>query len=196
MHLRHPSPSPSSSATLQASELRLHGLMCLSLEGDEQAYRRFLDLSAGHLRAFLRRRMAGAPDAVEDVVQECLLAIHNQRHSYDMAAPLTSWLYAIAKYRLIDWYRRHARDVQRHEPFGDEHELFSCADSEAGDAARDLDTLLATLPAQERAAIVHTKLQGWSVRDAAAALRMSEVGVKVAVHRGLKTLAAQLRKQS
>ncbi|MEG1324760.1 MAG: sigma factor-like helix-turn-helix DNA-binding protein, partial [Janthinobacterium sp.] len=41
--------------------------------------------------------------------------------------------------------------------------------------------------------IVHTKLDGWSVRDTAAAMGISEASVKVAVHRGLKTLAANLR---
>lgn len=178
---------------LHATEQRLRSLMLRALAGDDAAYRAFLQAGATHLRAFLRRRMSRWPDDVEDVVQECLLALHNQRHTYDPSMPLTSWMYAIAKYKLIDWLRRHARRDQLHEPFGDAHELFSSADADAADAGRDLDKLLATLPEQQRAAIAHTKLDGWSVRDTAQVLKISEASVKVAVHRGLKALAAKLR---
>jgi RNA polymerase sigma-70 factor, ECF subfamily len=40
-------------------------------------------------------------------VQEALLAIHTQRHTYDPAEPLTPWVYAIARYKLIDHLRRN-----------------------------------------------------------------------------------------
>lgn len=178
---------------LQSTETRLKALIVKGMAGDEGAYRAFLQLAATHLRAFLRRRMQKWPDEVEDLVQESLLAIHNQRHTYDPAAPLTSWMYAITKYKLIDWMRRHARQEALNDPLGDEHELFSSAAADAADAGRDLDKVLTLLPEQQRAAILHTKVDGWSVRETATALRISEANVKVAVHRGLKALAEKLR---
>lgn len=184
------------SEQLHGTELRLHGLMLRGLDGDAAAYRSFLQATSGHLRAFLRRRLQRWPDEVEDLVQECLLAIHNQRLTYDKGVPLTSWIHAIARYKLIDWLRRHGRREARHLPYDEEdsaQELFSSADAEAAEASRDLAQLLQTLPAQQREAIVHTKLDGWSVRDTAAAMGISEASVKVAVHRGLKALAANIR---
>ena len=184
------------SEKLHGTELRLHGLMLRGLDGDAQAYRSFLQSTSAHLRAFLRRRLQRWPDEVEDLVQECLLAIHNQRLTYDTGVPLTSWIHAIARYKLIDWLRRHARRDALHTPYDEDDDaqaLFSSADAEANEASRDLARLLATLPAQQRDAIVHTKLDGWSVRDTASAMRISEASVKVAVHRGLKALAANLR---
>ena len=181
---------------LHGTELRLHGLMLRGLDGDATAYRSFLQASSAHLRAFFRRRLQRWPDEVEDLVQECLLAIHNQRLTYDTGVPLTSWIHAIARYKLIDWLRRHARRDALHTPYDEDDDaqaLFSSADGDAADASRDLARLLATLPAQQRDAIVHTKLDGWSVRDTASAMRISEASVKVAVHRGLKALAANLR---
>jgi RNA polymerase sigma-70 factor (ECF subfamily) len=172
----------------------LRGLLLRALSGDENAYRSFLQAATPHLRAFLRRRMSHWPDEVEDVLQECLLAIHNQRFTYDAGLPLTSWLYAIARYKLVDWLRRHARREMLNEPLDDEHELFSSADADAAEAGRDLAKLLELLPEQQRAAIVHTKLDGWSVAQTAAELKLSEASVKVSVHRGLKSLAAKLRK--
>src|SRR3546814_13954715 len=62
-------------------EVRLHALMTQSLEGDEACYREFLQVTAIHLRAFLKRRLQRWPDEAEDLVQESLLAIHNQRAS-------------------------------------------------------------------------------------------------------------------
>jgi RNA polymerase sigma-70 factor (ECF subfamily) len=171
----------------------LKTLVLQGLDGDESAYRDFLQAAATHLRAFLRRRMRQWPDEVEDLVQEALLAMHNQRHTYDRQAPLTSWMYAITKYKLIDWMRRHARQAALNDPLDDENELFSSTDQEAAEAHRDLNKVLTLLPAQQRAAILHTKVDGWSVRETAEALKISEASVKVAVHRGLKALADKLR---
>ena len=178
---------------LRNTEVRLHALFVQGRDGDADAYRRFLQATATHLRAFLRRRLQRWPDEVEDLVQESLLAIHNQRLSYDAAVPLTSWIYAIARYKLIDWLRRHARRDSLHDQLDDENALFSSADQDAGEARRDLGKLLATLPDKQRDAIIYTKLDGLSVREAAAALQMSEAAVKVSVHRGLKALAGLLR---
>jgi len=79
------------------------------------------------------------------------------------------------------------------DPLDDENEIFSTADADAREVQRNLGKLLELLPAQQRAAIMHTKLDGWSVRETATALQMSEASVKVAVHRGLRTLASRLR---
>ena len=72
-------------------------------------------------------------------------------------------------------------------------ELFSSADADAADARRDLNQLLGQLPEQQRASIVHTKLEGLSVRETAELTGRSESAIKVAVHRGLKALAARMR---
>jgi RNA polymerase sigma-70 factor (ECF subfamily) len=72
----------------------------------------------------------------------------------------------------------------------------SSADQEAGEAQRDLFKLLATLPDKQREAIVYTKLDGLSMREAADLLKMSEAAVKVSAHRGLKALATTLREAS
>lgn len=181
---------------LSEAESKLHTLLVQGMDGDAVAYRHFLQATTTHLRAFLRRRLNRWPDEVEDLVQEALLAIHNQRMTYDRNAPLTAWIHAIAKYKLIDWLRRHARHEMLNDPLDDENELFSTADTDSSDARRDLGKVLDLLPEQQRIAILHTKVDGLSVRETAAAMQISEASVKVAVHRGLKTLAAKLRDES
>lgn len=173
-------------------EDRLRGLLVQGMGGDAAAYREFLRQLTVHLRGFLRRRLQRLPDEVEDLVQETLLAIHNQRHTYDAAQPLTAWVHAIAKYKLIDCLRRRAGRDDLTDELDEEHEVFAAADHEAADARRDLAKLLAGLPDKQREAIVCMKLEGLSVIETAERTGMSESAVKVYVHRGLKALAKMI----
>lgn len=191
----HRIPEGEEKIAVAQTETRLRSLLLRGMDGDEAAYRDFLQTSATHLRAFLRRRLSHWPDEVEDLVQESLLALHNQRMTYDRDAPLTAWMYAIARYKLIDWLRRHARHEGLNDPLDDDSELFSTADADGSEARRDLQKVLNMLPEQQRAAILHTKVDGLSVRETAAAMQISEASVKVAVHRGLKALAEKLRNE-
>jgi RNA polymerase sigma-70 factor (ECF subfamily) len=178
---------------LTVREDRLKEFLVRGLAGDGAAYHRFLGELSGHLRAFLRRRLARLPDEVEDLVQETLLAVHNQRHTYDAAQPLTAWVHAIARYKLVDFLRRRSRRDLLTEPLDDDLEVLSSAVADAAEARRDLARLLAALPERQRMPIVYVKMQGLSVIEAARLTGMSESAVKVAVHRGLKALAAKVR---
>jgi RNA polymerase sigma-70 factor (ECF subfamily) len=146
-----------------------------------------------HLRAFLRRRLAQLPDEVEDLVQETLLAIHNQRHTFDPAQPLSAWVHAIATYKLIDAFRRWARRDFLTAPLDDARAVLAATDANAGAARRDVAKLLDSLPARQRLPIVYMKIEGLSVVETARRTGMSASAVKVAVHRGLKALAAKIR---
>ena len=148
---------------------------------------------SGHLRGFFRRRLTRLPDEVEDLIQETLLAIHNQRHTYDPDQPITAWVHAIAKYKLVDMLRRHGRHALVSDPLDDAMELIADNDSDAAEARRDLDVLLASLPDKQRLPIVHVKIEGLSVIEAAQLTGLSVSAVKIGVHRGLKALAARIR---
>lgn len=175
------------------NEDRLKELLLRGLNGDATAYHAFLkDLSA-YLRGFFRKRLFGWPDDVEDLVQETLLALHNQRHTYRADQPLTPWVHAIARYKLVDLLRSKTSREAHNDPLDDELELFASSDTDAADARRDLGKLLADLPDRQRLPIVHVKLEGLSVLEVAQMTGMSESAVKIGVHRGLKALAAKIR---
>lgn len=178
---------------MSAREDRLKSLLVEGLAGDATAYRTFLKELSAHLRAFLRGRLSRLPDEVEDIVQETLLAVHNQRHTYDPGQPLTAWIHAIARYKLIDVLRRRTGSEALNEPLDDEIEVFAASDTDADDARRDLAKLLEQLPDRQRLPIIHMKLEGRSVVEAAQLTGMSEAAVKVGVHRGLRALAALIR---
>src|SRR5260370_36753412 len=90
-------------------EVELKALMLASLDGDGASHRALLDRLSRRLRAYCKGKLAGiGRDATEaeDLVQEAVLAIHLKRHTYDPAEPLTPWVHAIARYKLIDFLRR------------------------------------------------------------------------------------------
>lgn len=181
---------------VSAHETRLRQLLLQSLDGDSAAYQAFLKDAAARLRAYFRKRMTRWPDDVEDMVQETLLGLHNQRHTYDAQMPLTAWMYAIAKYKYVDALRRRSTREDLSDPIDDMAEWLAASDDEAHEAQRDLALLLEQLPDRFRLPIVHTKLEGLSVAEAAQATGMSESAVKVGVHRGLKALAALIRSKT
>src|SRR5713101_6453275 len=94
---------------MTSNEAALRALMKAGLDGDSAAHRTLLERLSGQLRAYYKERLArigrSAAEA-EDLVQEALIAVHIQRHTYDLAEPLTPWVYAIARYKLIDHLRR------------------------------------------------------------------------------------------
>ncbi|MDR5752329.1 MULTISPECIES: sigma-70 family RNA polymerase sigma factor [unclassified Caballeronia] len=180
-------------ARLKAREAHLQALFLSGLDGDEKAYRLFLVELSTHLRGFLRRRLLAQPGDVEDLVQETLLAVHNARQTYRRQEPLTAWVHAIARYKLMDYFRARARHDALNDPIDDAFELFAAPDLEPAQAKRDLGKLLEQLPERQRLPIVHVKLEGLSVSETARMTGLSESAVKIGVHRGLKALAAKIR---
>jgi RNA polymerase sigma-70 factor (ECF subfamily) len=177
---------------LAATEAKLKRQLLFGLAGDASLYRQFLDGLYGHLRAFLRRRLPHRFDDVEDILQETLLAVHDARHTYQCDRPLTAWARAIARYKLMDFFRRHARREALHEVVDDEM-LFVRSDVEAADARRDVVGLLEALHDRHRVPIQLVTLQGLSVAEAARCSGLSESAIKVGIHRGLKLLAVHVR---
>jgi RNA polymerase sigma-70 factor (ECF subfamily) len=181
------------SAERSAVEQHLQAWLLAGLDGDAVAYRRFLDELSKRLRAFLRKRLFHSQDHVEDIVQETLLAVHNARFTYRSDQPVTAWIYAIARYKLVDFLRAHLRQDALNDPLDDAAELFEQSDERQSDARRDVALLLGRLPDRQRLPIELVKLQGWSIAEASGHTGLSESAVKVGIHRGLKALAALIR---
>jgi RNA polymerase sigma-70 factor (ECF subfamily) len=181
------------SELLRKRERDLQALFLSGLEGNELAYRAFLNELSTHLRGFLRGKLQRQPDEIEDLLQEVLLAVHNSRQTYRSDQPLTAWVFAIARYKLSDLFRSRSRHEVFNDSLEDAEELFAAPHLEAAQANRDLQKLLNELPDRQRLPIQHVKLEGLSVIQTARMTGLSESAVKVGVHRGLKALAALIR---
>ncbi len=177
--------------TLADAELQLRALMTAGLAGDAAAYRNMLSEAARLLRGYYARRLgAGAAD-VEDLVQETLIAMHTRRATYDTSQPLTPWLHAIARYKLIDHLRRTKRRPA--VPLDEAADLFDPSDHESATAKRDVEKLVSGLPERAQGLVRDVKIEGKSIEQVGAERGMSDSAVKVAVHRAMRSLSAMLK---
>lgn len=177
---------------MRADEGQLRRWMIGGLDGDAAAHASLLRALVPLLRAFYRRRLSSGHDDIEDMVQETLIAVHTRRATYDRDRAFTAWLFAIARYKMIDQFRRTRRTV----PIEDLEDILVSEGFESACAARiDVDELLGSLPPKQARAIRATRIEGASVAEAASAAGIGESDVKVSVHRGLKALAARIAGQ-
>jgi RNA polymerase sigma-70 factor (ECF subfamily) len=174
---------------IATSEAELKALMIGSLDGDALAHGLLLRALVPLLHSFYRRRLARAEDA-EDLVQDTLIAVHTRRETFDRDRPFAAWLYAIARYRMIDHYRRQRRTVAIEDV---DSILVSEGFEDATIARMDIDSLLLTLSPKQARAIRDTRVEGKSVAEAAVGAGIGESDVKISVHRGLKALSARIR---
>src|SRR6266478_2706126 len=129
-------------------EVELRALMLASLDGDAASHRALLDRLSRHLRAYYKGKLArigrGAAEA-EDLVQEAVLAIHLKRHTYDPVEPLTPWVHAIARYKLIDFLRR-TRSSLADVPIEQADTIMAHDDNVDAEGPYDLKRLVHRLP--------------------------------------------------
>ena len=167
--------------------------MLRGLAGDAAAHAELLGMMAKYLRGFLARKMGRNAADLEDLVQESLLAIHLKRDTYDTSQPFTAWAFTIARYKLIDWFRRNR--VRRTESLDEASDLFGSDDTEEVATRRDLGKLVATLPEKQRTLLEDVKITGLSNAEAARKAGMTEGAVKVSVHRSLQALMRRARNE-
>jgi RNA polymerase sigma factor (sigma-70 family) len=172
------------------SEAQLKAWMLGGLDGDSSAHAALLSALVPLLQSFYRRRLHGAEEDVQDLVQETLISVHTRRASYDRDRPFTAWLYAVARYRMIDHFRRQKVSVA----IEDVDDILITEGFEGAVSARlDIATLLSTLSPKQARAIRDIHIEGKSVAEAAVGAGIGESDVKVSIHRGLKAIANRLR---
>ncbi len=179
-------------------EIVLKALMLASLDGDAAAHRALLERLSSRLRAYYKGKLArmgrGVAEA-EDLVQEAVLAVHFRRHTYDPAEALTPWVHGIARYKLIDFLRR-TRTSWTDVPIEEADTIMAHDDNVGTESTYDVKRLMERLPKNMRCSIEAVKLEGLSIAEAAQRCGLSEPGVKVNIHRGLKALASLIARET
>ena len=173
---------------MRSDEPSLARLMAMAQQGDRLAYRTLLIECRSWLRGYFGRRVA--PNHLEDLIQETLLALHHKLATYDPNRAFLPWLAAIARYRWVD----HLRRIYRAEETELEEDLIGGSDEPAIAARISLERLFAQLSAAQVQAIELVKIEGLSVAEASRACGQSESLIKVNIHRGLKKLTAMIEK--
>lgn len=167
----------------QSDDERWADLMLAAQAGDTGAYAVLLEELSRVLRRYLLARF-GHVEFVDDCLQECLLAIHNARHTYQHGRPFRRWLFTIAKHKAIDQLRRRRVHEDRREPL--EEALTAQPGPDPAMVDDMTDSLLQQLPEVSRDALFLTKFAGYTTAEAAAICGCSVGAMKVRVFRALR----------
>jgi RNA polymerase sigma-70 factor (ECF subfamily) len=167
--------------------------MAAAHDGDKRLYERLLKELAPVIEAYVRSRF-GTLTFTEDCVQECLLASHTARHTYDPARRFRPWLFAIVRNKTVDLLRRsYTSDRVRGQPWA----RAAAAQALAPDPAAELAAgeILANLKPQFRSALTLTKIIGYSVIEAAEHSGISETAMKSRVRRAIRAAESLLNEE-
>lgn len=165
----------------------------LAQNGDEKAYAAFLTETSIILRAYISRKIYQISDR-EDLIQEILLSIHKARHTYDCNRPVKPWIMAIATYRINDYLRAYYK--KRENEIIDYDSIANFFDQNVTDSiiSNELINTVNALPEKQRKIVHMMKIEGYSVKEVASAMNMSESAIKVSAHRAYKLLRKKLEK--
>jgi RNA polymerase sigma-70 factor, ECF subfamily len=165
-----------------------------AVAGDAAAYHGLLKSVTPVLRGLVRCELArvGQPvDQSEDIVQDILLAVHLKRHTWLIDSPFAPWLFAIARNKVIDAFRKRGKRVFVN--IDDLAETLSGEVNEVPPPASQVQAHLQSLPARQREILQSIAVESASIKDTAAKFSMSEGAVRVALHRGLTSLTVKMR---
>jgi len=176
-----------------------HALVARARDGDTVAFEELVRQQAPQLYRLLLR-MVGNASAAEDVAQESFVRAWRALPSFRGEARFSTWLYRIA---INEANRFLARESRRELlPFDDVmHDVPDLGAqtaelAEAGELRKQLEGLLAELPANYRVAVVLRDVEGFSNEEAATLLELDVRNFKSRLHRGRMALRRRLEELS
>lgn len=181
----------------RARENEWSQLMRAAINGDGAAYQRLLNDLSRVLRASVRRGFGGAEvpaSDAEDVVQDVVLAIHLKRHTWDQSKPIGPWIMAITRNKMIDEIRRRGRRTE--VPIEGMLDFLEAGGQDDAIHAYDARRVLNGLKGKNRDIVQAIAIDGHTAKDVADRFGMTEVAVRVSLHRSLKSLSDTYQEKS
>jgi RNA polymerase sigma factor (sigma-70 family) len=166
--------------------------------GDPDAFVAYYRRNLPRVLSFFLRR-TGDPELTADLTAEVFAAALIAAPRFQPGeTPASSWLYGIAAHKLSDSRRRgrvedHARRRLAMEPLRIDDLELERVEEIANRANPDLDSAIARLPAEQRAALLARVVDERGYRDIAAEMNCSELLVRQRVSRGLRHLRARIK---
>ncbi|WP_322478290.1 RNA polymerase sigma factor [Nesterenkonia sp. HG001] len=156
-------------------------------DGDVQAFEELLDMYEAPLLRLAVRMLRDRSEA-EDIVQDTFLTVWRRLHTLEDVEKFKTWIYRLTSNACIDVIRR--RERQR-TTATDPSDLVTVVSSESsledaterGEALRHLESVLVTLPAEQRLAWLLFEIEGQSYAEIAAVMDSTEGSVRGRIHR-------------
>jgi RNA polymerase sigma-70 factor (ECF subfamily) len=177
----------------------LDDVVARAVSGDRAALQTVLETIRPIVLRYCRGKIGGSERSglsADDVAQEvCLAAITALPRYKDQGRPFLAFVYGIAAHKVADAFRAMGRnqsdatDTLPDRASSDPGPEQLAMDS---DAAARMDRLLATLPEKQREIVILRVVVGLSAEETAEAVGSTPGAVRVAQHRALTKLKAEL----
>ncbi|MFD3656305.1 RNA polymerase sigma factor SigM [Streptomyces sp. 24-1644] len=172
-------------------------LLAQHVAGEQDAFGELVRRHRDRLWAVALRTLGDREEAA-DAVQDALISAFRAAHTFRGQSAVTTWLHRITVNACLDRARKAASrktspvdDAERLDQLLEPHESAE-APAERQDLHRELLAALATLPAEQRAALVLVDMQGYPVAEAARILDVPTGTVKSRCARGRARLVPML----
>ena len=174
-----------------ADDDRDRRLLVAHLAGDRDAFAELVALTRDRLYAVALRLLRDPEDAA-DALQDALLQAYRAAASYRGEARVTTWLHRVVVNACLDRLRRRAARATEPLPDGPAEPVAPGDPYEQRETALEIETALAALPVDQRAALVLVDVHGLGVEEAARVLGCPVGTVKSRCARGRARLAVAL----
>src|SRR5215212_6294904 len=169
-------------------------LVSRAQQGDQLAFAAIYEQYSPLVYRFLRRRLDGSEEIVEDLTEDVFVKVYEKLDRYvERGLPFTAWLYRIAHNHLVDYLRSLPR-MTAHS-LDDVTEVAEVAASAAYRQVLDrqsLEPAMARLTSEQRQAIELRFMEGMSVAETATTMGRSDEAVKKLQARALANLRRHL----
>lgn len=179
---------------MQATTPTAAELVAMAQQGDQNAFASLYEQYSPLVYRFLRRRLDGADEIVEDLAEDVFVKVYEKLDRYvERGLPFTAWLYRIAHNHLVDYLRSLPRTATSSlEAVAEMPERTTTAEYSQVLDRQALEPALARLTPEQRQAIELRFMTGMSVAEAAAGMGRSEEAVKKLQARALANLRRYL----
>jgi RNA polymerase sigma factor (sigma-70 family) len=191
------------SATLvgMPADLSDEALMLQYRGGDLPAFRELYRRHSEGLYRFIAWR-SPRRDWVDEIVQDAWAAMHMARGGYQPQAAFRTWLYQIARNRLIDLLRQ--REAMLAADVTEDSDIESLADQVGQDGSPEqalqkkqqfalLHAAIRDLPAEQKEALVLQQFNGMSIDEIAEVTAVNAETVKSRLRYAMTKLRARMR---
>ena len=143
----------------------------------------------------LAHRFIGDRTAAEDMAQEVFIRIYRSAPSYQPSASFVTWMYQIVRNTCYSELRRRGRRAVRigDDPANDPAAPPDVDHLEQSELLAAVRMAIASLPDNQRMAVILRRYQNLSYGQIARTMGTSESAVKALLHRARETLKEKLR---
>ena len=167
---------------LQMSQNKFSELLIKAQDGDKRAYSLFLTECSVYLKLKIRKWI-NRPEVAEELIQEVLIGIHRNLQTYDPNRNAEAWIMGIARFKVIDYLRKNPHKFQELSGDVTNSEEFTNSTIETLDE----------LPENLKEALIMTKVEGLSTREAAVKLGIKENALRTRLSRAMSRLKEELK---